>query len=159
KITEGKITLKVDGKSVDTPLPEVLNLSLRPTRGISAAKYLEVELLDGSKLRCTKIHFTAKEAQLQLTTGLNIKVPLPGLVTVLRDAEDEEIRKQWDGLMKQKLRGDHIFILKDGQLNPVPGVIGDIDEKQQTVKFKGDKADKEIEPLLEKLQGMQFARV
>src|SRR5262249_8694631 len=66
---------------------------------------------------------------------------------------------QWDVLMKDKVRGDRIFILKDGQLQPLPGVIGDIDEKEQTVKFKADKAEKEIEPPLEKLQGMQFSRV
>ena len=157
KITDANVTLKVDGKSVDTPVPQVLDLTLRPTRGTTATRYIEVQLLDDSVLRCTKVTFTAKDAQLELTTGVSVKVPLSALVTVLRDADDPDVRKQWNAAMTDKVRKDRIFILKDGQLNPLQGVLGVIDEKEQKIRFKGVDVG-ELELGLEKLHGMQFIR-
>ena len=158
KITDSTITLKGADKAIDTPVAQVLDLFLRTGRTTpNAAKYIEVQLLDESLLRCNKVTFTVKDAQLELTSGSTVKVPLSAFVSILRDAQDENLKKQWAKLQNEKKRKDRIFILKDGDLNPLEGALGSIDEAKQTIKFKID-ASVEIEPQLEKVQGIQFVR-
>lgn len=158
KISDKEIVLKADGGSVSTPLPQVLDLTLRVGKSLPAAeKYLQVQLLDDSVLYCTKVVFRAKEVQLELTTGATMKVPLSSLVTVLRDAQDEDLRKQWAVHLKDRRRRDRIFVLKDGSLNPLEGTLGEIDEATQTIKFKLE-GGKEIEPELNKVKALQYAR-
>ena len=59
-----------------------------------------------------------------------------------------------------KTNKDRVFVLRDGDLNPLEGTLGGIDPIKQTIKFKYDVMGivKEIEPQLEKIQGMQFVR-
>jgi hypothetical protein len=158
KISETSITLNAGGKSTDTLLTQVLDLTLRPGKTTpSASKYIEVHLLDDSVLRCTKVTFGAKEAQLELTSGASVKVPISAFYTLLRDAQDEGLKKQWAKILTQKIRFDRIAVLKQGDLNELKGTLGDIDETKQTIKFKTD-TGLEIEPELERVQGMQFLR-
>jgi hypothetical protein len=158
KITDSAITLKAGDKSAETPLTQVLELTLRPGKSFpSANKYIEVQLLDESILCCTKVTFGARDVQLELTSGGIVKAPLTALVTVLRDAQDENLKKQWAKLLTEKTRFDRIFVLKDGDLNPLKGALGAIDETKQSIKFKID-GGKEIEPELDNVQGMQFVR-
>ena len=158
KITDSAIILKAGDKSAETPLPQVLELTLRPGKSVpSANKYIEVQLLDESILYCTKATFSAKDVQLELTSGGLVKAPLTALVTFLRDAQDENLKKQWAKLLTEKTRFDRIFVLKDGDLNPLKGALGAIDESKQSIKFKIE-GGKEIEPELDNVQGMQFVR-
>ena len=158
KITDSAIILKAGDKSAETPLPQVLELTLRPGKSVpSANKYIEVQLLDESILYCTKATFGAKDVQLELTSGGLVKAPLTALVTFLRDAQDENLKKQWAKLLTEKTRFDRIFVLKEGDLNPLKGALGAIDETKQSIKFKIE-GGKEIEPELDNVQGMQFVR-
>jgi hypothetical protein len=154
KITDSAITLK----GVDTPLAQVLDLTLRPGKSSpTSPKYIEIQLLDESILRCNKVTFGAKDAQLELTSGATVKVPLSAFVAYLRDAQDESLKRQWAKLLTEKKRTDRIFVLKDGDLNPLPGTIGAIDEAKQTIAFKLE-GSKEIEPKLENIAAMHFIR-
>lgn len=158
KIGQNDITLKSATGSVTTPLPQALLLSLRAARtGPTEPKYIEVQLLDDSLLRCTKIVFGAKESQLTLTSGPVLKVPNSAFVAILRDAQKETLKKQFDKLIKDKSRRDRIFTLRDEDLNPIPGVLGDIDEAKQTISFTREGA-KEAALDLERLQAIQFIR-
>ena len=157
KITDTEVTIKSGGNSVATPLSKILELTLRPgkTAPEPFTKYIDVRLLDGSQLSCSKITFTAKDADLTLTTGATVKVPLTALLTVLREADNENLRTQWAKLLTDKKRVDRIFILKEGELNPLVGTLGAINEKTQTISFKLESGTK-IEPELEKVHGLQF---
>ena len=158
KISGSSIVLKDSGASIDTPLPQILDLTLRPSRTLPAAgKYIELQLADESILRCTKVVFRAKEVQVELTTGTSIKIPQSALVTVLRDAQEEGLRTQFAKLSKKKKNYDRVYLLRDGDLNPLDGALGDIDEEKQTVRFKHE-AGKEFVFQLEKLHGIQFVR-
>lgn len=159
KITDGDITFNVDGKSVGTPLKQALLLELRAGRSLpAAAKYTEVQLLDESLLRCTKVAFGAKEVELELTSGPVLKVPVAALLAVLRDAQDDKLKDQWRSLLSDKRRKDRIFRLKDGALAPLEGTIGAIDQAKQTVKFTLDSTGKELEVPLENIHALQFVR-
>jgi hypothetical protein len=156
KITDTDIVL--DTKT--TPIAQVLELNRSTIRPAPAAeKYVEVQLADESLVRCTKIAFGIKDTVLQLTTGASVKVPTAAVVTVLRDAQELKLKEQWTKLLKSKKRTDRIYILRDGDLNPVDGTLGAIDEAKQTVKFKpAIEGASEVESAFEKLQGVQFAR-
>ncbi len=154
KITETDIV--VGGAA--TPINQALELFLRTGRTLPAAeKYIEVTLADESVLRCSKIAFSPKEATLDLTSGASVKVPISGVLTVLRDAQDAKLKEQFAKLSKTKKRTDRIYLLRDGDLNPIDGAFSTIDETKQSIKFKPD-ATGEVEPTFDKLQGMQLAR-
>ena len=156
KITDTDIVI---GTST-MPIAQALELTLRPARSAPVTeKQIEVQLADESLVRCTKITFGVKDTVLQLTTGALVKVPTAAVVTVLRDAQEPKLIQQWTKLLKAKKRTDRIFILSNGDLNPVDGDLGAIDEAKQTVKFKpAIEGATEVEPAFEKLQGVQFAR-
>ena len=158
KISDSEIVLKTATGAASTPLAQVLDLTLRPGHTLpKAEKYLEVQLLDESLLRCSKVTYAGKDAVMELTSGGAVKVPLAALVSILRDAQDADLKKQWDKLLRARIRTDRIFVLRSGDLNPIPGALGEIDPAKQTIKFKPEGAA-EIEPALEKLQGLHFAR-
>jgi hypothetical protein len=159
KITDADIVLKSDDKQVPTPLAQVLDLKLRDARKVPAAEtYLEVHLADESLLRCSRVTLGNKEAQLVLTTGVAVKVPMPAILTVLRDAQEGALKSQFDKLKRDKKRTDRIFARGAGGLNPIAGALGAVDEAKQTIKFRPEGKD-EIELGLEKLQGLQFAAI
>src|SRR5262245_24778923 len=86
KISDTEVTIKSGGNSVATPLSKILELTLRPGKAAPEpfTKYTEVQLLDGSLLRCSKIAFTAKDLELTLTSGATVKFPQTAVLTVLR---------------------------------------------------------------------------
>ncbi len=157
KISDSEIVLQSGGKSVSTPLAQVLDLTLRPANAVTAAKFIEVQLIDDSILRCNKATFGVKEATLELTSGATVKVPISALAAVLRDAQDVNLKKQFDKLTRDRKSFDRIFVLRSGDLNPIDGTLGAIDEAKQSIKFKV-KGAADIEPQLDKIQGLQFLR-
>lgn len=157
KISDSEIVLQSDGKSVSTPLAQVLDLTLRPANAAGASKFIEIQLIDDSVLRCTKATFGAKEATLELTSAVTIKVPNSALLTMLRDAQDANLKVQFSKLLKERKNRDRIFVLKGGDLNPIYGTLGAIDEAKQSIKFKQE-VGAEIEVQLDKLHGLQFLR-
>jgi len=159
KITAADIVLKSGDKQVPTPLAQVLNVNLRDARKAPAAEtYYEVHLADESVLRCSKIIYGNKETQLTLTTGVAVKVPLAAILTVLRDAQKDALKSQFDKLKRAKKRTDRIYVSGGGGLNPIDGALGAIDEAKQTIKFKPESLP-EIESALDKLQGLQFTAI
>lgn len=143
---------------VSSPLSQVLDVMLRPGRSAPAVeKYLEVQLIDDSILRCSKVVFGANEWRLELTSGAIVKVPNSAVVSFLRDAQDLGIKKQWAKMMKSKTRNDRIFVLSTGDLNPIEGVLRDISEKDESIKFKRE-GKEEIDLKLDRLHGLSFVR-
>jgi NPCBM/NEW2 domain len=159
KITDANITLKSDGTTSDTPLSQVLDLTLRPNKTLpTAPKYFEVQLIDESILRCTKVDFGAKEFQVELTSGVSMKIPLAAVVTVLRDAHDAALRAEFAKLVKGKKNVDRIFFFKDGNLQVLQGAIGDIDDATaQTIKFNYE-GKKDFTFQLKDVYGLRYVR-
>jgi NPCBM/NEW2 domain len=155
KISDSEIVVG----GVSTPLAQALDLTLRPGRTAPAAeKYMEVTLGDDSLVRCTKIHLGVKETKLELTTGGTLTVPTTAVLTVLRDAQDETLKKQWASLKFTKKRTDRIFVIREGQLNSIEGSFGAIDEAKQSIEFKPATADApKIQPTIDKLPALAFA--
>src|SRR5262249_715728 len=91
KITGNSIVVKEGANDIDTPLAQVLDVTLRTGKSLpTAANYDEIRLVDDSILRCTKVDLQAKEFEATLTTGLKIKLPLTMLASYLRNAQNSD---------------------------------------------------------------------
>jgi hypothetical protein len=157
KITANDITIKTANGSVTTPMAQVLAVRIRPAKTLpSAESYLELQLLDETLVRPTKLTFAGKEGVAELTTGIQVKFPLNALVSFVREAQDVKIRDQWTRLIKDKTRSDRIFLVNMGTLNPLPGTLGEVDAATQKVKFKRE--TEEIETDVAKLPGLHYIR-
>jgi hypothetical protein len=138
-VTDKEIAVKTEGGTlVKTPLEEVLALDLRQVRGVPAGtKYSDVRLFDNTLLHCSKVVFKGKQVELTLLSGQQVKVALDHLMSVLHDAQDAQIQKEWEKLVSQESRRDRIVILsKDDELNPIPGTFGDVSPTGETVQFR-----------------------
>jgi NPCBM/NEW2 domain len=157
KITDASIVVKSGSGSTPTPVADVLDVRLRDLRKAPAAEsYFEVYLADDSTVRCSKV-VLGKDAKLTLTSGVEVKVPMAAIVTILRDAQDGARKAQFDKMKKTKTRGDRIFRQGEGGLNPIAGDLGEVNEAKQTIKFRPDleKAE-ELDVPISNLQGLQF---
>ncbi len=95
QIDDKTIVIATADGSVETPLSQALLLDLRP-RGVPAdEKYLEVRLLDDSYLLAKAITYSTKEVELTLLSGTTLKVPLVAVVSVLKDAQNGAIHRQF----------------------------------------------------------------
>lgn len=159
KITDNDIVFKVGDKQALTPVSQVLDLKVRDPRKVPAVEsYYEVHLADESVLRCTKVSLGNKDGVFTLTTGVTVKAPMESVLTVLRDAQDQAIKTQFDKIKKTKRRSSRIFVKGAGGLNPIEGAIGSVDEDKQTIRFRPDGKD-ELELSLEKIVALQFAPI
>jgi hypothetical protein len=156
------VTLKTDSGNVATPLLSVLDLVLQsePPGPESGAKYLDVELTDGSVLHCKENGFTlkGKEAEIELTTGVKLKVPLESLAAVLRDAHDAKVRDEWKGITGKKGTHDVIAVRLEGVLNRLEGTIGEGDAAGEKLGFEDARLNRKLSVPLTRVQGMVFVR-
>ena len=101
-IDANNIVIGTDAGPVETPLSQALLLDLRPARTVpSDAKVFEVRLLDDSNILAQSVTYSGKDVELKLLSGSTLKVPLAALVSVLRDAQNTAIRKQFQNLTHQ----------------------------------------------------------
>lgn len=157
-VNESQITLSTDAGAVATPLTQVLAVDLQPVKGIPAgAKYTDVRLLDDTLLHCSDVALKGDQAELTLLSGVKVGLPLNFVVSVVRDAQDAELKKKFDALAARKVRRDRVFILRDGELNPIDGTLGQADAKGQTIQFKLE-GGKTIDVSLPKVHGLAFFR-
>lgn len=157
-ITDTEVAIKTAEGVITVPLAQVLALDIRAPKGIAAgAKYAAVRLLDDTVLNCQNVAFKEKDVELTLLGGPQIKLPLAQLVWMVRDAQNGELKKKFDELLAQKIKRDRIVILRDGELNPLDGTLGEVDAKGTTISFKREGADA-IPILFERLHGLIFHR-
>lgn len=157
KVGDQEIVLKTDAGMTATPLSQVLALDIRPGKGLPAGtKYAAVQLLDETVLYCDKVEYLGKEVGLTLVSGAQVKLPMNFVVWVLQGAQDAAVKKKFDEVVARKIRRDRVLILRDGELNPLEGTLGEIDPKAGTIRF--DREGVVIPAVLNNLAGMIFFR-
>lgn len=158
-VNDKELSVRTEGGAVvNTPLHEVLAVDLREVKGVpQGTKYSDVRLLDDTLLHCSKVAFKANQVEITLLSGQQVKLPLNSLVSVLHDAQDPTIRKEWDIVLAHQVKRDRIVILKNDELNPIEGTFGDVDPKAETIQFRLEGGI--IRPIpLARLQGLVFYR-
>ncbi len=159
-ISDKEVVLKADGKEVRTRLDAVVQIDFQPMPPAAVSKdgFTSVELTDGSLLRCKKFGIQGKEAAITLTSGQQFKVPLSAISSVLQEANQEALAKQFRNYLAQskKQRSDFLLVRRGDVLNGLDGTIGDGDEKGENVEFTRSGAKRSI--ALAKVQGLIFFR-
>ena len=158
RITGTEIVLKTDAGDVATPLSQVLALDLRTSRGVDLVKYADLRLIDDTLLHCKAVTIKGKEVEATLPSDLVLKLPAASVVTLQNDAGNKELKKKWDELAAPRIKRDRIFILGEGELIVLEGVLGDADAEGKTIAFKRDGADAAVPVLLDKVHGLSFWR-
>jgi hypothetical protein len=157
-ITEAQLTFKTDDGSVQMPLSKVLAVDVRKARPIApGTKFTLVQLLDDSLLHCQAVAFRGNEVELTLLSGTQLKLPVSALTWMLKDAENMALRTKFATILSQKSKRDRIVILRDGELNPLEGALGDVDAKGTSIPFRRDGAE-QINALFDRLHGLIFFR-
>lgn len=160
ELNAAEITLKTEAGPVKTPLSQVLALEIRPQKGMPAgAKFTDVRLIDDAVLHCQSIQFKGKDVELTLLSGAKLTMPLSFVDSFVRDAQDPALMKKWREKTKTRARGDRVVIMREGgDLDPLPGIIGDVDDKGETIQFKIEGSE-EFKPLpLARAHGIVFFR-
>ena len=138
-ISAGEIVVQAEGGEVKTPLGQALALDFRPIKGIPAgAKYMDVRLVDDTILHCQAVDFLGKPAagkdkrdqvELTLLSGAKLKLPLDFITWFVRDGHNADLMKQWDAIVKERVRSDRVVLLAvltasaSAGLPPVPSEV------------------------------------
>jgi hypothetical protein len=153
-----EIVLQINGKPVTTPVEGTLQLDFRAPANPSGS-YSQVELTDGSVLRCTKVEFKGKDVLLTLVSGQSATIPMTLLSSVMHEADDVKLVAAWKDLLGGKKHAYDVLVFKrqSGALGSSEGTFYDASDDGKTIDFK--RKDKEKEPLAtDRIHGMLFVR-
>jgi hypothetical protein len=160
-VNDKEIVLAVGDKMVTTPLEQVLILDLAPPAKIPAdSNPAQVELVDGSTLLVKS--FLIKKSELVYTPlvgGKENTIPLAVVASILRNAQDEKLRKQWVEMVSAKRDRDIFAIYREEILQPLRGTIGEGSEDGTKIEFTltGSKEKRELD-LTRATGGLVFFR-
>jgi hypothetical protein len=150
-----------NGKEKATlPGEQILQIDFRPAeKAKPGEKWIDVELADGTLLRCGKFAPKGKQVELTLMGGQLVKVPLATVGNVLTAGEDEKARRAWIERVKNKGAQDVLVAKNDagGAAGSVPGTFGDGNEDGTGIEFIRNNGQKVVFPL-EKAHGLIFVR-
>ncbi len=156
KISGDKVQLKTKSGNKIVPFSEVLGLQFDREKSAPDGEYSEIRLIDDTRLLCSDVTFKDKTVAVTLVTGVKMEFPHDFLLYFVRKAHDAELREKWNGLIAKKLKEDRVIILREGVLNTIPGVLGNIDATQRKVEFRIAGTKRMVS--LDKLHGMIFFR-
>jgi hypothetical protein len=150
-IDEGAVVIRSGGSDVSTPVPEIMQLMLKDAAAAKLpAKYIDVELIDGTLFHCAAVALKGKKADLALTSGLRLNLDLTSLAYVLNDAQDEAVRKEFGNIVAERVKSDRYFVRKDSRLDGLEGTFGDAAGDGKTMAFTmrdGEKRDLPLDRL------------
>jgi hypothetical protein len=156
-VNDKEVSIKTSDGVVKTPLDNVIAVDLRPVKGLAAGTtYSEIRLVDDTTLLCSTYAIKAKNIEATLLSGQPVVIPVASVASVLRGAEDTKLRKAFQALLNDKLKRDRIVIYKAGDINDLPGTIGQADADGTKIKFLSEGVDIEIP--IANLQGLIFYR-
>ncbi len=159
KITEQEIQLRSEDKDTKLPAADVLNVELQPAKPPPNAPFVEVGLMDGSRLLCQGFGLKAKSAELRLFTGHAVNVPLESLRYILCEANVEARRKEFEPLLA-KHDGPDVLRLQSREGTGIvtfEGFLGDADDQGETIHFKPEDGDA-VQVSLARVRGIVFNR-
>jgi hypothetical protein len=147
---DGKeIVLTVDGKMVATPLAQVLVLDVvAPTKLPANAEPIQIELVDGSTLLVKDLLIKKNEVvYTPFVGGKETTIPVAVVANILRNPQDEKLRKQWAELVGSKRDRDILAFYKDEILQPLRGTLGEGNAAGNSIEFTlaGSTTKREVE--------------
>lgn len=151
------ITIKTKDGTVTTPIAEVLLVELG-SAAPQQSRYTEIELIDGTMLRCSAVRFPQQQARLTLQGGPVVEAPLSSVGSMLNDAQDAKIRQEWLQLVRKRGQYDLLALPTDGKLDALDGTFGTGNTAGDAIEFTVANADQKVTPKLAQVQGLIFVR-
>jgi len=153
---------KTGGEEITVPLDQVLTLTLTPGKP-ATGNYSDVELTDGTVLHCTKVAFKGANLKVSLSGGQEIELPLNLVVSVINEANKQEIQEEWQKRFPRKKRPTDILVIRKEEkpgtvvYNSIEGTFGNIDEAGEKIDFTPLSSDKR-QVALDRIHGFIFQR-
>jgi hypothetical protein len=159
-ISSKEIVIAADGGKKAVPIDQVLTLTFGQQVGaLPGVPWSDVELTDGTLLHCAKVGIAGDEVTVTLLAGPTAKFPLDCVSNILTQAHTEKYRKRWDEVLNpdQKRAHDVLAAFTEGEINPIEGTIGKINDKGE-ISFTSARTGREQTVPMTAVAGMIFER-
>jgi hypothetical protein len=161
-VSDKELVYKKDGKTVTTPITEVLRIDYREvSKPPASATYAQVELTDGTVLLAGKWSLKKREVELTLLAGPTVKLPLGIVANVLNQAHVEANRRDWKTRTYNTRGRDAIVLRNEGVISNIDCTLGEGDETGKKISFAVtlDGETKTLTRSLEGTHGLIFKHV
>ncbi len=160
------VTFNAGGTDVKVPAKDVLLIDLGNVVAAPAkdAKYHEVELTDGSVLRCAKYAVKGKKLEVELLPGPAgvaapaLELPLSAVFSVCRNADDGKHRDNWQAMLRTRGKRDLYVMRQADGLNFLQGTILEGNADGTEVTFEKDDGTKDQLRLSRATGGLVFSQ-
>jgi hypothetical protein len=137
-VSDKEVVFSTGGAPMTLPVLQVMEIELAPQpKPAEGVKFAEVELVDGSLLRCGSVLIKGKEAELVLLGSKEppIKLSLALVRSILYAGHDPKLRKEWAEKLATKKTKDGIGLMSGDVLNVFDGFLGEGDAEGKTIEF------------------------
>lgn len=125
------VTFRAGGAEVKVPAKDVLTIDLgnKVSAPAKDTKFHEVELTDGSVVRCAKYVVKGKKLEVELLAGPTgvaapaLELPLTAVFSVCRNADDGKHRENWQAMLRNRGKRDLYVMRQADGLNFLQGTI------------------------------------
>jgi len=140
-IDSKQIVLKTATGEVATPIKQILTVDLQSPAGPAVPKFMEVELTDGTLLRCDDVKIKGKTVVLTLAgvpagPGQVLEVPMAAVFYVVRDGHDAAIKKEWSAFLAKRGKRDVLVVKKEGRFDGLEGTADQGDDTGEIIEFE-----------------------
>ncbi|MDB5312301.1 MAG: hypothetical protein JWO38_6503 [Gemmataceae bacterium] len=165
-VEKGLVRFQSGTSEVAIPNQEVLLVDLghKVVAPGKDAKYHEIELTDGTRLRCGKFSVKGKKVAVELLPGPEkvavpaFELPLSSVFYVLRGADDPKNRDAWKRMLVNRGKRDLYVIRQDDGLNFVQGTLLEGNPDGSLVLFEKEDGTKENLRLSRATGGLVFSQ-
>jgi hypothetical protein len=163
KIDGTLLTFDADIGTVALPVKDVfvLDYGRKPLAPAEGAKYDELELTDGSVIRCTGILIKGKTVEVALLPVSGnpapvVAVPLGSVFAYARDVNVQKNRDDWKKLIAARGKRDLIVVRQADGLNAMPGTVLEGVEDGKAISFEQENGEKKVYQLSRATGGLVF---
>jgi hypothetical protein len=146
-ITPEVITFRTDVGQVGVAVKEMflVDTGIKPA---PAAKFDEIELIDGSVVRCAQMKIKKKNVEAELIAakdgpkGPKLNLGMESLFTYLRGADDAKTREKWKETVALRGKRDQFVVRRGEMFEPVAGTIIEGDAEGDSITFEKESGDR-----------------
>lgn len=160
-VTPKEIVLDVDGEQRTFATAQLVSVDYAALPKMPAGPYIDVELVDGTLLHCATFSIKKKEVTAKLLgSGVEAKLSLDLVTSVLRSAEDPAIQAAWATRIAAKQRNFDTVVVNagNGVLNAIECTIQEADDKGENLTFKLKSSGNDATKPLSAFIGLTFQR-
>lgn len=152
------VVLKTANGEVRHPVADVLQIDLPSPEQPPKGGWYDVELTDGSILRCSNVLLKGKAAELTLLPDLAVSVPFSAIFSILRDAHDPAVKAEWLKFLPTRSQYDTVVVKLDNVVDGLGGTFGDGTAAGDAIEFTRTDSGQKMTPKLAKIVGLIFVQ-